>query len=289
MSYVSGFILRLATVVIICLLTVLANQPDLQAQLIPTTTPLTPAAQASSEDDLDRPTLKHRSESIPETEQAARMADTSVQIATRPTGPTVAPGLTLPGTGMIWALDTFDGKPELVHLKYFPTNLDRHVASNIAKVNLAPFIAKSKATVEIRGAKSAVRLHVSTPTIFIRNMQSNNEDAAVDPSTLPTYSEWTLVKLEARGDKRLVSTISFTQYTGKASRSEAVAQIVADRIPQSTWWKVVPKEPLAPGEYGLVALPKGQSLFPTRIFDFAIDPGAPRNTVVAAPNNPPVQ
>jgi hypothetical protein len=47
------------------------------------------------------------------------------------------------------------------------------------------------------------------------------------------------------------------------------------------WRKITPKHPLAPGEYGLVALPKGNYLMPTRVFDFAIDPQAPRNTVVA--------
>ena len=277
--------LRLAAGVIVCLFTLLTTEPDLQAQLSPPITPLTAAPQASSEDDLDRPVLKHRSDAIPQKAQAAA----PMQVAARPEGPTVAPGLALPTTGRVWALDTFEGKPELVHLKYFPTRVDRHPSSNFAKVNLAPFIAKPKITIEIQGAKSAIRLHETTPAIFVRYIPHDNEDAALDPSKDPTSSELTILRLEARKEKRLVSTMAFTQVTGTPSRSQEIVEIDRVQVPNSEWQKITPRKPLAPGEYGLLALPKGQGLAPTRVFDFAIDPNAPRNQGVVLPRTDDTQ
>ncbi len=279
MSQTSGFVLRPAVAALLCALTLLSNRVSLRAQSSTTNTTPTTTAQIP-QDDLDRPVLKHRSEPIPETKQAAP----TMQVAARPTGPVIAPGLALPATGRVWALDNFEGKPELVHLKYFPTNVDRHAGSNFAKVSLAPFIAKPKITIEIQGAKSAIRLHETTPVIFLRYTPRDNEDAAIDPSQNPTYTELTVVKLDVRKEKRIVSTMAFTQVTGTPSRSEEVIEIDKAQVANSEWQKITPRKPLAPGEYGLLALPKGQGLAPTRVFDFAIDPNAPRNQGVVLPS-----
>ena len=138
---------------------------------------------------------------------------------------------------------------------------------------------------ELHGAKSAVRLHQLTPAIYVRCIATDNEDAAIDPSRADTQTELAWVKLEVRGDKRIVNTVAFTQVTGKASRSETSVEVIKEQVANSQWVKITPAHPLAPGEYGLVALPKGQNLIPTQVFDFAIDPGAPRNTNILLPQN----
>lgn len=239
------------------------------------------AVESSAGDDSDRPILKRGGHSSAERSASDEPTEVPAWVARSVPGPAVAPGLLLPATGRVWALDTFEGKPDLVRLMYLPTSMDRHAVSNFAKANLAPFIAKMKATVEVRGAEASARLHESMPAIFVRCSQGDDEDAALDPSTAETHTELVLVKLEVRGDKRLVSTMAFTQVTGKASRSEALVEVNREQVAGTAWQKITPRQPLAPGEYGLVALPKGQALFATRVFDFAIDPKAPRNSVLA--------
>lgn len=257
---------------LICVIALVACGTVSQAQ--------TPSAPASGQSFPDHPILRHGDHPAFKANGDA----VAPVVSSRP-GPTVAPGLALPGTGRVWALDTFEAKPQLVHLMYFQTTIDRHAASNFAKVNLAPFIAKAKMTVELRGTKAAVRLHELTPTIFIRCTPADTEDAALDPTAADTHTELAIVKLEVHGDKRLVNTLAFTQVTGRASRSESSVEIVRAQIADSQWQKITPKNPLAPGEYGLVALPQGQNLVPTRVFDFAIDPPAAQNSNIVLPQN----
>jgi hypothetical protein len=204
-----------------------------------------------------------------------------VSVATA--GTAIAPGLALPVTGQVWAQDTFEGKPELVHLRFFPTLVDRHYGSNFAKANLAPFIAKMKHTVEIHGTKSIVRLHEPQPAIYVRSAPAYNEDAAVDITAEPTTGDWALLKLKVLEESRLVMTFNTTQITGKVSRSVAAVEVIKERLANTNWQKITPKEPLPPGEYGLILLPQGQALFSARVYEFAIDPTAPRNMELAAP------
>lgn len=269
----SAFVHGLRVAVLICGIVWLSNPVQAQA-------PSTPISSAPSEE--GRPILRRGNG--PSTSKADPVPST-VTVATHlaPTGPIVAPGLALPSTGRVWALDTFEGQPELVHLMYFQTNVDRHAASNFAKVNLAPFIAKVKMTVELNGAKSTVRLHQPTPAIFVRYISHDNEDAALDPSAPDTHAELTLVRLEVHGDKRIVNTIAFTQVTGNASRSQNGIEVIKEPFADSPWIKITPAHPLPPGEYGLVALANRQNLIPTQVFDFAIDLGAPRNSNIVLP------
>jgi hypothetical protein len=77
--------------------------------------------------------------------------------------------------------------------------------------------------------------------------------------------------------RRIASTVSFTQLTGRASRSEDVVEVVSKRM-AGAWSKFTPEQPLPPGEYALTRLPRAQNLFDPMAFDFAVDPGAPENS-----------
>jgi hypothetical protein len=70
---------------------------------------------------------------------------------------------------------------------------------------------------------------------------------------------------------------AFTQITAKATRSENMIEVMTEKIPGTNWYKMTPKEPLPAGEYGLMLVPKGQNLFGSVVYDFAIDPTAPEN------------
>ena len=267
----------LAVAVLCCAPALLSNHPSLLAQ-----SNAAPAAAArSDQQDEGRPTLRHQRESKVVT---GTPAGSAIPAAATTAGPTVAPGLPLPATGQVWALDTFEEKPELVHLLFFPTLVDRHSASNFAKANLAPFVAKMKHTVEIRGTRSDVRLHSPRPVIYIRSAPAYSEDAAVDLTAEPTTGDWTLVELKVLEETRLVMTLKSTQVTGHISRSVAEIEVLREHLADSNWQKITPTAPLAPGEYGLILLPKGRALFQARVYDFAIDPKAPQNKAIAVPN-----
>jgi hypothetical protein len=186
-----------------------------------------------------------------------------------------APGLTLPNAGHIWALDTFAGQPQLVQLKYTLAEANNHIASNAA-VAIVPFVFKQKVTWEIPGPAALVRLHDATPGIFFVTVYGS--DDAADPTAAAKWGNIALVRLRVGDGKRVVSTIAFTQFTSKAARSEEQVETLIQKVGNSGWYKISPKQPLPRGEYAFVRLPKQATLLGANIFDFAIDPDAPQNT-----------
>jgi hypothetical protein len=190
-------------------------------------------------------------------------------------------------SGHVWAKDVFEGVPQLVQLKYVPTNIDNHSGSNVLKTNMAPFIYKPKSTVEIQGASASIRLHDPKMVIYVRGFETPREDAADSADNTATHTDLVLTKLEPKHDRRVVSTIAFTQVTGKAARSNGVVETSLERVAGTDWLKMTPKEPLADGEYGLMRLPKGQNLFATSVFDFAMDATAPATANAITPQSPP--
>ncbi len=186
----------------------------------------------------------------------------------------VAPGLTLPDAGHVWALDKFAGQPQLVQLKYTTVEVNNHAASNVVKSNLAPFVYKPKMTWELRGPSAVVRLHDATPAIFFLSVYDSRD--AADPAA--TWGNLAVVRLQVRDGKRVVGTTAFTQLTAKAKRTEEQIEAVTEKVGNSGWYKIFPKQPLSPGEYAFVRLPKQANLLGVSIFDFAIDPGAPQNS-----------
>jgi hypothetical protein len=168
-------------------------------------------------------------------------------------------------------------------MKFVPTDVNTHAASNILKSQMAPFVYKPKESIEIAGASANVRLHDPSATIYIRGYAISISDDATDAPETSTQMNLTLVKVEPKKDRRIVSTIAFTQITLKASRSSQIVPATIQQLGNTDWQKITPDEPLAPGEYALVCMPRGQNLFSGRVFDFAIDPKAPANANAITP------
>src|SRR5471032_3167385 len=57
--------------------------------------------------DQDRPILRRGDNPAPKADEVVSTINVPIQIAS--TGPEIAPGLALPSTGRIWALDTLEG------------------------------------------------------------------------------------------------------------------------------------------------------------------------------------
>lgn len=239
--------------------------------------PIAPACSGqsspTSDGDENRPHLNHQTAKLPDEKPLAPDDSILVPSSAEHTTLLVAPGLYLPTTGRVWALDEFEGKPELVHVKYSQVGVDNHNASNILKSEAAPLIYKPKKTIEIKGAASTVRLHDPSPTLFLRGLAEDQAESESNDSG--GQSTLTLIRLESKGDRRVAATIAFTQITTKAARSQDTIDVITERLPGTNWWNIKPKQPLPPGEYGLMQLPKGQYLFGSVVYDFAIDLTAP--------------
>jgi hypothetical protein len=232
------------------------------------------AGSPASPNTSDRPHLGHQTEKVANY-GLPNDAPAGVPGKPAPNGPLVAPGLYLPPQGLVWALDSFAGKQELVRLKYKAVDLNNHAGSNFLKTQAAPFLYKPKHTVEIEGTAAELRLHEASPVFFVRNVSEGEESADESPFGLSTLS---LVRLEAKSGRRVAATIAFTQITSKASRSNTSIDVVNERIPGTNWYKLTPTQPLPAGEYGWMSLPKKQNMFGGQVYDFAIDAKAPENT-----------
>jgi len=187
-------------------------------------------------------------------------------------GVLVAPGLHLPDTGLVWALDTIAGKPALVRVKYIPTELNNHKASNFFKAQAAPFIYKPKATIELKGASSELKIHNATPTLYVRSPRASADSEARNEEI---HCNFALIRLEVKSDHRLAGTIAFTQITGTAARAQNMVEAATERVAGSDWFSIKPTQPLAAGEYGLMNVPTAQNQYALSVYDFSIDPSAP--------------
>ena len=245
---------------------------------------LFPIGLLSQQDDSDRPHLSRQTSPIVQNDP---VIDSPMSLSTDSAlGTPIGDGLMLPALGHVWARDSFGGRSRLVQLKYVPTEVDRHTASNVLKANIAPFVYKPKNTIQVQGAAANVRLHDPRASIYIRGFGiAGSEDAAGSPET-STQTDLTVVRLESKKDRRIISTIAFTQITGKAARGIQTIALTVEKLGNTGWRKITPNEPLPPGEYALMCMPRGPEFFPTSVFDFAIDPNGPANQNLSSPGTP---
>jgi hypothetical protein len=212
-----------------------------------------------------------RDEAAARNEQIARM-------------PEVAEGLELPDRDGVFALDTYQGTPELVELKSSEMTLNVKSKRGVAALNP---LAGEKGGLELAGAHSRVHLHVNDPAIYI----SLGVDDAVEPPlthaiTVNTggagvgrkikrgaqspQSGFALVRLDERREVRLVGAIHVSA-SGKVTQEEDVVPARAEVMPGKHWLKIEPEAPLKIGEYVLVEILSPTEISPT-VWDFREDP-----------------
>ena len=93
--------------------------------------------------------------------------------------PEVAQGLELPDEDGVFALDTYEGKPELVEL--LPADLAMDAKSRHGLSTLNPLAVK--ASLELEGAHAKIHLHVNAPAIYLA-LASSDEAETVPPASL---------------------------------------------------------------------------------------------------------
>jgi len=96
------------------------------------------------------------------------------------------------------------------------------------------------------------------------SMMATMESGSEIPAGVTRPQEFALVRLQSKGDEREMEASSDM----KPSRKHTVACRVRQLGPHV--FRVAPEQPLPPGEYGFVAVPKSGGI--DRLWDFGVDP-----------------
>lgn len=168
-------------------------------------------------------------------------------------------------------LDVYQGKPELNELVQNGAEVNKNMAGNILRGAINP-IASAKQTIELKGPHARIQSHVGDPFLYVAIDQ--DQDATNSPDPEVAKSHWRIVRAEEKKGNRIVGNVNIAIY-GKVK--EKANYIDADVTPVAgPWLKVVPAQPLQPGEYALVELlgSEGMNRF---VWDFGVNPAAAAN------------
>lgn len=212
-----------------------------------------------------------KEEAAERAEQAARM-------------PEVAKGLELPDQDSVFALDTYQGTPELVELLANSLAVDTKTHHGLSTLN--PLLGQ-RASIELPGAHAKVHLHVNDPSIYISlNATDEAEHVLSHAMTVETkgakevasrkhgahspQSGFAIVKVDERRAVRVVGAIHISP-TGNITQSEDTIPMKVEVLPGKHWLKLTPTETLAIGEYALVEILSPSDISQT-VWDFTVNP-----------------
>lgn len=204
--------------------------------------------------------------------------------------PEVAKGLELPDEDGVFALDTYQGTPELVELT--PVDLDMNAKNRHGLSTLNP-LATSKANLELDGAHAKVHLHVNDPAIYLSlNVVDDHESVLSHPMTVQTdsakavnggkhgahsaQSGFAIVRLDERRAVRVVGAIHVSR-TGQVTQDENVIPTKVEIVPGKHWLKIQPQQPLEiGGEYAIVEIVSPSEISQS-VWDFRVNPSTGDN------------
>ena len=200
--------------------------------------------------------------------------------------PTVAPGLRLPPEGGVYALDTYLTEPQLLPLDQSTGQVNKNVKRNVLRAAINP-VAGSKMTIELPGPRSKIQIHATLPTIYVNldpvdqeNDSSAAQDTPVKKGAQLSWDRFRIVRVQVKGDKRVVGSIKTAIY-GKSSAESDLVGVTPEQLSEG-WIKITPKGPLPPGEYALVEMLGTQGIN-SYVWDFGAHPDAPANLSVIRP------
>jgi len=211
-------------------------------------------------------------------EEAAERAE---QQARRPD---VAKGLELPDEDGVFALDTYQGTPELVELA--PVDLALNAKNKHGVSTLNP-LAGEKASLELEGAHAKVHLHVNDPAIYLALAARDDAEKVISHAlTVQTggakeqasrkhgahspASGFALVRADERRAVRIVGAVHVSP-AGTVTQDENTIPAKVEVLPGKHWLKITPNQPLTIGEYALVEIISASDINQS-VWDFRVDP-----------------
>lgn len=187
--------------------------------------------------------------------------------------PLVAPGVRLPDGGGVFVLDQFKGQPQLVEIVQNSGEINKQTGRNILRATINP-IASAKQSIELKGAHARIQAHTPEPEIYV------DIDMDTQAQPLDLANHFRIVRLQDKRDARVLGNLKVSMI-GKVSQEQAFVQARAEKF-SGDWVKIVPTEPLKPGEYAVVEMltPKEMNLY---VWDFGVNPAAPANPTAWKP------
>jgi len=181
--------------------------------------------------------------------------------------PQVAPGLHLPGTGGVFLLDTYQGKPELAEILQNGSELNKNTGKSVLRAAINP-VGSSKQSFELKGEHAQIQSHSPRPTIYIDIDEGPGNDTAI-------ADRFRLVRAEIKKQVRVVGNLKVT-FTGKVSEQNVAVPAAVEKVGTGEWLKVTPSQDLPAGEYAIVEMlgPQEMNLY---VWDFGVNPQAPQN------------
>ena len=149
-------------------------------------------------------------------------------------------------------------------------------------------LAGVKQTIELPGAHAKIQSHTTVPSLYINiDMDANQgapataQAATGEPPPLPPTERFKIIRIQAKGGKRVAGAIKIA-VTGKMKTDE---RFVAATVTPMTggWVEVTPTEPLAAGEYAIAEMlgKEGMNLY---VWDFGVNPSAAANASAWKPD-----
>jgi hypothetical protein len=198
--------------------------------------------------------------------------------------PEVAKGLELPDEDGVFALDTYQGTPELVEL--LPVELNMNAKSRHGLLTLNP-LAGAKASLELEGTHAKVHLHVNDAAIYLAlDARDDAEKVISHALTVETggakevsnrkhgahspASGFAIVHVDERKAVRLVGAIHVSP-TGTVTQDEDVMPTKVEVLEGKHWLKITPRETLPIGEYALVEILSASEINQS-VWEFRVDP-----------------
>lgn len=198
--------------------------------------------------------------------------------------PEVAKGLELPDEDGVFALDTFQGTPELVEM--LPSELGANAKTKHGLSTLNP-LAGAKASLELDGAHAKVHFHVNEPVLYLSlNARDDAEQVVSHAMTVNTggakevsgakhgahsaSSGFAIVRVDERRAVRIVGAIHMSP-SGTVTQDEDVIPTRVEVLPGKHWLRITPVQPLTIGEYALVEILSASDINQS-VWDFRVDP-----------------
>ena len=198
--------------------------------------------------------------------------------------PEVAKGLELPDEDGVFALDTFEGTPEVVEL--LPVDLALNAKNHHGLSTLNP-LAGQKASLELEGQHAKVHLHVNDPAIYLSLAgRDDAQQVASHALTVQTAgakevanrkhgahsltSGFAIVHVDERKAVRIVGAVHVSP-TGAVTQDEDTIATKAEILPGKHWMKIQPLQTLTIGEYALVEIISASDINQS-VWDFRVDP-----------------
>jgi hypothetical protein len=217
--------------------------------------------------------------------------------------PMISPGLRLPDESGVWALDTFQGQPELVHALQANGDLNKASEHSVLRSALGS-ASGAKELIRIEGATAKVQLHVSDPVVYISldvpHDREREEEAPASALTVDTHganatkdknshsspdSRYAIVRLTSSKNLRMATAADVYRIL-EAGHSENIIDTTKELLPGARWMKITPKVSLLIGEYALVEILSPRDIN-IDVWDFGVNPRARENKDARAPVETP--